>query len=205
MDSPSENSFTLPQPPPVVTTEQLLPPSRIKVFGVIHLVLAAYGVFVSGFGLLSALFMDQFMKKFPFMAQAQGSDVEKYAELMKQIQPYSIMQAVFGIILAIMLLLAGLSLLKERDKGRSQSNLYAWTSIVFKVINLIVSILVIIPLTKAMTMSNLPTSGPDEFNAMLDLSLTIMPLISILFTFLYPIVVLIMLNARSVRAYLAGR
>jgi cytochrome bd-type quinol oxidase subunit 2 len=201
---PSTQSLTLPQPPPVIAPEYMRPPGSIKVFGVIHLVFAAYGVCTGIFGILSTLFMGKIMNMTQMGSQAAPAEVAKLTSMMDDLKPYQLIQAGFTIILAVMLLLAGLSLLKMRDKGRVQSNAYAWTSIVFKLIYLAINIAIIIPLTKAMTLGDMPPEA-GEFGNSINLMMTIMPIISILATLTYPIVALIMLNTRAVRNFLAGR
>ena len=180
------------------------PPGQIKVFAIIHLVLAIYGFCTGIFGILSSMFFGKIMNMTQMGGNAAPAELQKMNDMMESLKPYNIMHAAFTLILAVMLLLAALSLLKNRDNGRKQSNYYAWTSILFKVIYLAVNILVIIPVTKAMTMSDMPhVSG--QMATGLDLMVTIMPVISILITFIYPIVALVMLNTREVRNFLAGR
>lgn len=204
MSLPSESSFTLPQPPEQIAPELMRPPGQIKVFAIIHLVLAIYGFCTGIFGILSSMFFGKIMNMTQMGGNAAPAELQKMNDMMESLKPYNIMHAAFTLILAVMLLLAALSLLKNRDKGRKQSNYYAWTSILFKVIYLAVNILVIIPVTKAMTMSDMPhVSG--QMATGLDLMVTIMPVISILITFIYPIVALVMLNTREVRNFLAGR
>ncbi len=204
MSLPSESSFTLPQPPEQIAPELMRPPGQIKVFAIIHLVLAIYGFCTGIFGILSTLFFGKIMNMTQMGGNAAPAELQKMNDMMESLKPYNIMHAAFTLILAVMLLLAALSLLKNRDNGRKQSNYYAWTSILFKVIYLAVNILVIIPVTKAMTMSDMPhVSG--QMATGLDLMVTIMPVISILITFIYPIVALVMLNTREVRNFLAGR
>jgi cytochrome bd-type quinol oxidase subunit 2 len=204
MSFPSEPSFTLPQPPPQIAAELIRPPGQIKVFAIIHLVLAVYGFCTGIFGILSTLFFGKIMDMTQMGGNAAPAELQKMNDMMESLKPYNIMHAAFTLILAVMLLLAALSLLKNRDKGRKQSNFYAWTSIFFKVIYLLVNLFIIIPVTKAMTMSDLPpVSG--QIATGIDLMVTIMPVISILVTFIYPIVALVMLNHREVRDFLAGR
>lgn len=204
MSLPSESSFTLPQPPEQIAPELMRPPGQIKVFAIIHLVLAIYGFCTGIFGILSSMFFGKIMNMTQMGGNAAAPELQKMTEMMESLKPYNIMYSAFSVILAVMLLIAALSLLKNRDKGRKQSNLYAWTSLGFKVIYLVVNVLIIIPATKAMTVSDMPDM-PGDVSTGIDLMMTVMPVISILITFIYPIVALVMLNTREVRNFLAGR
>lgn len=201
----TSTSYTLPQPPPEIPAEFVRPPSSIKVFGVIHVILAAYGLITGVFGIVSTLFLKSFVEFIPGMkGQQAGIELEKTTALMKELQPYSLTHAAFALVLAVLLLLAGLGLLRNQEKGRKWSVRYAWTSIVFKVIYLIVNLVVILPLTKAMAMSELHTI-PDNFSGTMELVMTITTVFSVVITFVYPIVTLVILNGKQVRSYLTGR
>ena len=110
----------------------------------------------------------------------------------------------FSFILAVMLIIAGIGLIKGREKGRVMSIRYAWTSIGMKMVTFIYTIVVVIPATKRMTdtlYQGLPGGLGNSMGSVMQYS----QLFSIIMTCAYPIVVLIIMKGQKIKEYLAGR
>jgi hypothetical protein len=99
-----------------------------------------------------------------------------------------------------MLLVAGIGLLKGRKSGLSWSNGYAWTSIAFKMINLVLFFTIVLPGIQVI-FSEFEKGGRDT-----QMAGSIMKMSTIgggiagpLVACIYPVLVLALLNRESVR------
>ncbi len=198
----------MPQPPEYVLEPMIHEPASIKVFGIMHLVIAAYGVLTGLFSLVSTLFfqgMSQSLMSGSIPGGPSGGAQEKaMLEYMNELKPFTYGSLAFSLCLTVMLIIAGIGLLKSRDLGRVMSIRYAWASIVTKVIGVAYTIAFVMPATKRMTdtlYQGLPGAMGNTMGSVMQYS----PLFSILVTFTYPVVVLFMMNHDKVRQYLAGR
>jgi hypothetical protein len=178
-------------------------PGAIKTFAVLHLVIAGIGVLTVLYQTLSFVFSNKVMGaigKPPEIAEIQAS-------YMKQLSVFSWAGIVFSLILIVMLFMAGLALLKAKDRGRILSLRYAWTSIVMKVISAIVTIVWVMPISKRMMeeiYQGMPAM-PAGFSSIMSTLVSYSTLIIILLTLAYPIVVLVMMRNEKIKNYLAGR
>ncbi len=182
-------------------------PGTIKTFGVMHLVIGGIGILSTLYQVGSLIFADKLMSAIGSMPGQQPGMADIQASYMKELSVFSWGGIVFSLILIVMLFMAGLALLKAKDRGRILSIRYAWTSIVMKVITLICSIIWVVPITKRMTEQIYQEAGamPAGFTSIMSNVAAYGGLISICFTFVYPIVVLVMMRDVKVKNYLAGR
>jgi hypothetical protein len=204
----SPQSHMSPQPPPGLPDVMVREPGAIKTFGVIHLIMAGYGIIMGLFSLLSTLFFQNFSKSFATPSGTSGpSSTEQEMAMtnyMSDLQFYTYISIAFTFVLAAMLIIAGIGLLKAREKGRVMSIRYAWTSIATKVVALIYTIVVVMPATKRMTdtmYQGMPGGMSNTMGSIMQYS----QIFGILITLAYPILVLVMMKGEKVKAYLAGR
>lgn len=180
-------------------------PGAIKTFGVIHLIIAGYGIITGLFSLLSTIFFQQFTQNFSGSSGPSGANQEMtMMSYMSELQVYTYSAIAFSFILAAMLIIAGIGLLKGREKGRVMSIRYAWTSMGMKLITLIFTIVVVMPATKRMTetmYSGMPGGVSNTMGSIMQYS----QVFGILISFAYPILVLVMMKGEKVKEYLAGR
>jgi hypothetical protein len=121
---------------------------------------------------------------------------------MNEMLPFTWASIAFSLILTVMLVLAGIHLLKIREKGRILSVRYAWTSLAMKALLLLGTIIIVMPATKRMTeqmYEGIP--GSAAMNGIMPA----MQLLSVLATCIYPVVVLVMMNNASIKSYLKNR
>lgn len=116
----------------------LLEPSAIRVFGILHLILAGIGVL---FGIW-CFFAEQMNLMF-IDPKSPGYDAQLL--YMKEVEWVSILTGVFITVLAGMLLVAGIKLVRSRPDGVTWSNRYAWASIATKLVSLVISVAVLLP------------------------------------------------------------
>jgi hypothetical protein len=180
------------------------PPSTVNVFGILHLVLAGLGVLFGLWGLVSRMFFSAFQGMTPGdpMMVAQ----RKY---MEDLWPVTVMNSIFFLGLAALLLTAGLKLVRTRPDGVMWSNRYAWTSIITKAISLVVTVSYVLPLSNRMTgeiFSHTPGMPAGSANMaaswMKSLSAVMTVLIPVL-SCIYPALVLFFLSRPAVKAWVA--
>ncbi|MGC4014353.1 MAG: hypothetical protein QM755_07540 [Luteolibacter sp.] len=199
---PGVSTFEPPPPPP-----QLPPvfrPGQIRVFGILHLVVAG----LSAVMLLASVAMQGFsqrtlesQKKMGGPAAAQAEMTETFTNLMK---PMTYAQYVASAVLMVALILAGIGLLKWKTSGLTWSNRYAWTSIALKICSLIFVLTYMMPKMNALMESTLKSMGGDPaLMPVVKYSMIGGALLGPLFYCIYPALVLIFLNRESVRKSLS--
>jgi hypothetical protein len=194
------------QPPPDLAVGNVREPGAIKTFGVLHLVIAGVGCLTLLIKIMAAVYNDTLSK---FQADVTGESTELHEiqmAYMNEMLPFTWLSIAFSLILTVMLVLAGIQLLKIRDKGRILSVRYAWMSLVTKALILIGTIFIVMPATSRM--SEKIVEGVPVVAALNDTMSALMPAVqifSILITCIYPVVVLVMMNNATIKSYLKNR
>jgi hypothetical protein len=187
-------------PPPPLPGGFVPEPSAVKVFGILHLVLAGLGVL---FGLWSL-----FAKQTNSMFVSPGAPgYEAQMRYMDEVLWVSIMTGIFMLVLAGLLLVAGVKLVRSRPDGVTWSHRYAWTSIATKAISLVIAVAVLLPAIQRMTGEMMPPPAgmpPGSAEAMtrtmnlfISISTTVTPIVSCL----YPALALYFLSRRQVKEW----
>lgn len=196
------NNQMINQPPPDLAVGNMREPGAIKTFGVLHLVIAGLGFLAVLFNAVAAVFSDS-LSKFQTDIPGQNSRLPEIQKAyMQEMLPFTWASIAFSLILTVMLVLAGIHLLKIRDKGRVLSLRYAWTSPAMKALLLIGTIIIVMPATKRMTeqmYEGIP--GSAAVNGIMPA----MQLLSVLATCIYPVIVLVMMKSPKIKEYLRGR
>jgi hypothetical protein len=135
---------------------------------------------------------------------SSGEQQAAMLQYMNELKPFTYVSLAFSFVLAVMLIIAGIGLLKSRDSGRQMSIRYAWASIITKLISLGFTIAIVIPATKRMT-DTLYQGMPGTMSNTMGSVMQYSQVFSILVTFTYPVIVLFMMKSEKVRQYLAGR
>ena len=184
--------------------EAPIPPSRIKTFGIIHLVLAGLGIG----GLLMSL-LGFVIKEIGAGVNAENVQGDAQQALQDVSMPLTIAENVFSIILIIFLIVAGFMLLLRKKISVKCSAVYSFTSIGMKLILLLMGIFMAKDISQAATeMLTSQATGPGMeglqalgglMSSIAYLSLIFGPLI----TLTYPILCLCMLANKDVKSYLA--
>jgi hypothetical protein len=200
-----------PAPDLVLPMMKSVVPSSIKVLGILHLIFAGYGILMGVFSLGGLLFQKKIME----IATSVGGNSnllmqEAQVKFQQETVVVNYTQAIFTLILAVLLIYAGINLLKSRDKGRKQTNLYAWTSIGLKIILIFMSLTIVIPATKRMIVSLMGDVGgassiASSFDSILSYGAGFGVIIVYLIALIYPILCLVLLNKPKVKEFLAGK
>ena len=179
-------------------------PKRVKVFGVMHIVFGGLG-----FGqVLGNLAMTPFQKQIMSFSSMGSPDEVMEAQLvmMEKLKPFTWISIVITLILASLIMRAGLRLVKKKPGALPASNLYAWCSIGAKAILLILFFVMVQPIYNEMfeSMFDDTTPGADEALLVMRIATSVGGILGPLVTMVYPILALTMLNKKIVKDYFSG-
>lgn len=206
-DSPySSNYQTDPSSPPELPQHLTPQPSAIKTFGILHIILASFGLLcnLGGLGFVAAASS--------IFASMKESLPEKdrlaftYLEQMLATNSALVLaQFLSGVVLTIMLFIAGIGLLKRKPIGRTASVVYGITSIVTKVVLAVITMIYFRDVNEQLTANFMQSQSGLSAGAAGSGGNIISDLISLLSSCIYPILTLILLNSRKVKEYLRAR
>ncbi|WP_367873894.1 hypothetical protein [Luteolibacter sp. Populi] len=177
-------------------------PGAVKVFGVMHLIFAAMGLFWGLYSLFS-----------PFLAHLFVSPKDPSYELQMKLQAdlkwVNLGTGVMVLVLAGLMLVAGLKLIRSDPDGVKWSILYAWISIASKIISAIVGVLVVVPATKAMMRgvfesSGMPAGMGGQMASIMDTMMSVSGVASPLISCTYPALVIYFFTRPGVKAWCAA-
>jgi hypothetical protein len=212
MDTPSPyqtpHTQMPPQPPRDVPDVMLQEPGAIKTFGVLHLVIAGYGMLMGIISLVSTVFFQGLSKNLATprgVAGPSGAEQEMaMMSYMNELKTYTYASLAFSFALAVMLIIAGIGLLKGREKGRVMSIRYAWASLAAKLVGIVMTVAIVMPATKRMTdtlYQGMPGGMANTMGSVMQYS----QLFGLLITCTYPIVVLVVMKGQKIKEYMAAR
>ncbi len=197
-----------PQPPRDVPDVMLQEPGAIKTFGVLHLVIAGYGMLMGIISLVSTVFFQGLSKNLATprgVAGPSGAEQEMaMMSYMNELKTYTYASLAFSFALAVMLIIAGIGLLKGREKGRVMSIRYAWASLAAKLVGIVMTVAIVMPATKRMTdtlYQGMPGGMANTMGSVMQYS----QLFGLLITCTYPIVVLVVMKGQKIKEYMAAR
>jgi hypothetical protein len=122
----------MPQGPPVMPMIEEMRPTRITLYGVLHIVFASFGLLsaVSGITMIvlqlcGVNFMQSFYLGFGQMNGANAEQSEQYQQLLnlqRSLLPYQAFQTILNLVVSVLLLMAGIKLVKLRKNAIKWSN-----------------------------------------------------------------------------------
>ncbi len=188
--------------PPPMPHQAVAEPAAVRVFGILHLVLATIGLF----GGLWSIFSTQLTHLILDRQDLQEHAQLRYAE---EIRWVSTMNGAFMLALALPLTLAGLKLVHSRPEGVVWSHRYAWTSIATKLVSLVVTVVVVLPATRRM-MADIMAEAPalrgaaeQTFTTVVQAITAITSVATPILSCLYPALALFFLSRPAVKEWAA--
>ncbi len=179
-------------------------PGRIRVFGIIHLVFGGLGVISALGGILWLVFQEEIMG-----VTNTGEPPELVAvqeKLHRDVASHSWISIVFSLIVSILILRAGIALMKRRRSSVRLSNTYAFASLVAKVVGVFLFFVMVVPVVSGALETMLGESIPDpDAQAVLAGIKILMVVAGVLFPLMgaiYPLCTILMLNKAQVREFL---
>ena len=176
-----------------------------------HIILGAIGV-IGGIVAVGS----QLASKAILQALADGMGEEAGAEFIQLTMDYTNKLASISyfdlgarLLIAVLIIMAGVALLKGRRSAIKKSNLYSFVSIGLKVLMLVLILVVVAPATNefydamAKIQESAGTAQPEEMLGVQKAAGTVGQLLTPLVSLVYPILVLIMLNRKPVKDWLA--
>ncbi|MFD0895454.1 hypothetical protein KBB96_20035 [Luteolibacter ambystomatis] len=179
-------------------------PAQVRVFGILHLVIACLGVLMVLFSLAMQGMTRTMMENQEKAGGVQELQAKMTRELTEATKSLTYAQHGASIILAVMLVIAGLGLLKWKRSGLKWSNAYAWTSILMKILLIVLMFVVVLPRMNTF-FDQLETGAKGDKTMIGVMKATMMGsmVVSPLLYCIYPVLVLILLNRKSVREALS--
>lgn len=175
-------------------------PQSVKIFGIMHLVFGAYGVLATLLAIVAMIGVNPFLALMP---KTPGASVqmEQQAAMQTEMLPMTIVNTIIAIATTAFIITAGILMLKRRRNGLKWSNRYAWTSLLGKVVGIVLTIIYTIPMMKEITSGG---SSPGMPGAMENVMLGSM-IFGILLTCIYPILSLVLLNRPKTKEWFAAQ
>lgn len=170
-------------------------PQTVKVFGILHVIFGAYGVFAILIAIVAMFGINPFLALMP-KTPGMTAQMEQQAAMQAEMLPVTIIGTVIAIATTAFILTAGILMLKRRRNGLKWSNRYAWTSLAGKVFNAVVTVLYTYPIMKK-SMSGIP-------GAMEGVMIGSM-VFGIVITCVYPILTLALLNRPKTKEWFAAQ
>ncbi len=197
-------------------------PTAVTVIAILHLIFGGLGLLCSLIGLLMQSLIDPTMFMNMGGAPPGGAPGVNPQEMVKQIQDrmpdymhtVAIAHEAVGVLLSILLVVAGIGLLQMRPWARVLSILYAVVSILLKIAFAVYTIVLVVPVSREINQImfqqwRAQARNPQEqamMQAMMNMadSMTVMQAFIPLVTMVYPVVVLVIMLLGSTRQAFVG-
>jgi hypothetical protein len=176
-------------------------PPEVKVFGILHLVFAGIGILGAIWSLFVAIAGNPFLKA-AARGQVVSPQVKAQLAMHARTAPMTVVLAIFSLVVAGIMIAAGIKLLQRRQDGLTWSNRYAYLSIGVKIVNLVLVIWILIPALQALQhgigeRQDLPESFSGTMSAMMIGG----AIGGVLVSFAYPVLSLVLLNRKRTKAW----
>ena len=176
-------------------------PQTVKVFGIMHVIFAAYGLLMSVWTVFVLVVGNPFEKMFPQTPQMEAQ-VKAQAAMEEGMMPMTVISTVLTVIVAAIMLKAGILLLKKRGSGLRWSNRYAWSSLASKVVHIVLTFIYTVP---AMEQMAAVTAGGVMPAGQMEMIMVGTMLVTFVVMSSYPIITLILLNRPKTKEWFANR
>jgi uncharacterized membrane protein YhaH (DUF805 family) len=198
----SMSAEMLSQPPPSSAAD--VEPGRIKVFGIIHIIFGALGVMNMVGGIVWLVFQEQIMG---FSNAGEPEELIAAQEKMyRDLAPTSWISIVISLIVSVLILRAGIALVKRRQSSVKLSNTYALASLVAKAVGALLFFVMVMPVVSGALDTMLGESIPaPDVKAVLAFIKGFMVLAGVLGPLMgaiYPLCSILMLNKPQVKEFL---
>ncbi|MEJ6570834.1 MAG: hypothetical protein QNL01_00275 [Akkermansiaceae bacterium] len=198
------------QPPQAQMESQMesdtVPPANIsavpKVIGILHLVFGGIGLVMGVIGIASAAFKEKLEEmQFASYPEEVREGMRGAMQPIYETQKWDMISGVGSLILAVLLIVAGLKLVKYRRQGRKISNIYSALSIGHKLFTIGIVIFIKSPVMKKVGESLEKMSGQSDMNmgTMMGPIVIISGIVMAIVMMVYPILSFFLLSKKQAR------
>jgi hypothetical protein len=188
-------------PPPLSQGE----PAAIKVFGIMHLVFAPLGILSALWGLFVAMVGKPWLLLSDSPAK-HDPQLQAQLAMQEKLNPMTIATSMLSLGVGVVMIIAGVQLLRKRKTALKWSNAYAWSSLGTKFVTLILTLTVMLPamqeMTRAITHNSKVPQGVETF---MSSAMAVGTIGGVLVSCLYPVLSLVLLNRPASKAWFAQR
>lgn len=182
----------------------ILEPTRLKVFGILHIIFASLGLLFAAISLLGAASNRAFDQQ---MKGLEGHP-EQVLQAMEKINDaqftHSLVTSIIALIVALLCLFAGIALVRKARNCVKLSNVYVFASFGAKVISVILFFTVLNPaITSILDGIEAPNDDVKLLFQTLKVGVVVLALIVPILFAIYPFITVIMLNKPIVKDFLA--
>ena len=177
-------------------------PQTVKVFGIMHVIFAAFGLLSSVWAVFVIVVGNPFLNLMP-QTPEMAAQAKAQAAMEQSMMPMTVISTVLTVIVGVIMLRAGILLLKKRRNGLRWSNRYAWSSLASKVVNIALALIYTMPAMKEMTAMPGATSALPP--GQMEMIMIVTMLLTIVAMSAYPILTLILLNRPRTKEWFANR
>lgn len=196
------------QPPPLSSEEisalaaqqyaQLGEPQPVKVLGILHVIFGSIGAL----GALYAVYV--LLAGNPFAPEGDARMMEIQKQIEQDTMVYSAVGTVMSVIVTALILTAGIQLLQKRKTALMWSNWYAYASIGTKAVNLIFTMMIIVPMTQKM-MQEIAGAGAGSLPGAMGGIMYASMIGGFLVSIIYPVLTLALLNRPHIKQWFANQ
>lgn len=202
------------QPPPLTPQEiaamqakqyaDLGQPQTVKVFGIMHVIFAVLGLLMCAWTVFEMVAGNPLENMLPQGPQTPQMEAQAKAEaaMEESMRPMTVISTVLTVIVAAIMLKAGILLLKRRRSGLAWSNRYAWASLASKVVNIALTFIYTVPAMKQMAAA---TAGGVMTAGQMEMIMIGSMLVTFALMAAYPILALVLLNRPKTKEWFAAR
>ncbi|MBK1829312.1 hypothetical protein JIN77_01110 [Verrucomicrobiaceae bacterium R5-34] len=194
-NSPYEVSQSGMTPPPAPEAMAVNPTPVPKVFGIIHIVYACLG----GIGALVAVGSVVMIKTLMAKVGGETEEVDVFLEAYQQMEVYTYIDAGLKLVLALLLLVAGIGLLKKRLWAQKLSVTWAVLRIVSAIVMTIVMMGPSREFQEKMGQVTENQPGAIDQSQLQGTMQGVSSVVGIIFLCIYPILTLVFLSRKSVK------
>ncbi len=194
------NGKEIEQPPSMSPDD--IEPGRLRVFGVCHIVFGGLGLMnVAGGAAM------QFFQRLWTFTPPNGPDKlqEIQNEMYRDLTAYTWVTIAMSLIVGVLILRAGIALTKRRQSSLRLSNIYVLSSLIAKIVAVVLFLVVAMPVIGEAVTAMLEESSAalPGWVGGLQVFIAVIGVISFLLSTIYPLCAFLMLNKPQVKAYLA--
>lgn len=190
-------------------------PKSIKALGVLHMVFGILAILMALFSLVMQPIMT---KMYQGMAEGMEDDAaraqfEMQVKIQQETGHYNIIYNATLLILAVILVVAGVKLLKSKKNGRSLSVTWGWLAIGMTGVWLVMSFTMLMPkmpeIMESAMVHELDSSGAsmteeelDQMSAIMTTAMAIAFVVMSLLALIYPTVTIVLMSKKAVREWM---